>query len=96
MRTVDQTIRRIEAGEDVSPADVRLAVAVLHQAYLELAHGVEKAVAEVGTDEWAMARLGGYAYESDIMLKDPVGMYRPAGGMLDAFLAREKYSEGTA
>lgn len=69
---------------------------MLHNAYLELAHGVQKAIDECGTDEWALARLGGYPYESDIMLRDRVTMYWPAGDALTDFLAREKSFAGTA
>ncbi|WP_279482296.1 hypothetical protein [Aureimonas sp. SK2] len=94
--SVSSVIRRLEAGEYVPAEDTRLAVAVLHHAYLELSSGVEKAIEEVGTDEWAMARLGGYLYESDIMLRDGVLMYAAAGAMLPAFLAREKTSPGPA
>ena len=94
--TVNAVIRRLEVGEYVPAEDARLAVAVLYHAYLELASGVEKAIEESGTDEWAMARLGGYLFESDLMLRDGLLMYSPAGAMLPAFLAREKTSPGIA
>lgn len=76
------------AGEHVPADELRVAAAVLLEAWSTLLDGVRKALREGHRDEWALARLAAYEWEARGLADDPLGMYAAAPGMLPDLLAR--------
>lgn len=75
------------AGESVPPEELRLAAAVMLEAWEILSGGVEKALKEAADDRWAIARLAVYDWEARGIAEDPLAMYRSAPDLMAKFLA---------
>lgn len=86
--TAVHALEAVAAGEDVPADELRLATAVMLEAWSTLHDGVIKALKEAPYDRWALSRRAAYEYEARGLADDPLGLYAAAPGMLPDLLAR--------